>query len=280
MKEYPLKYNNLTTRIISEYAKVCDGKVKTNPRCVRNFIKQNTIKIDTFHNLVMEIGELSYKNPSVMLLYRGQNKNHIKEKNTALYPSIYRMHNKDDIKNGFNRLNLYENKLLELLENNENVNPEEFDEIKYIDALRHSILQHYEVCATPFLDVTQSIKVACSFAILNNKKTTGYIYVLALPYITGRISENSEEHIKNVRLLSIGCSLSKRPFFQEGYLVRTAYVNSDYTKKGEMDFNRRLVAIYEFNNDSKFWGDENPIHEDNLYPKDDKMIDICKKIIE
>ena len=45
MKEYPLKYNNLTTRIISEYAKVCDGKVKTNPRCVRNFIKQNTIKI-------------------------------------------------------------------------------------------------------------------------------------------------------------------------------------------------------------------------------------------
>ena len=47
-----------------------------------------------------------------------------------------------------------------------------------------------------------------------------------------------------------------------------------------MDFNRRLVAIYEFNNDSKFWGDENPIHEDNLYPKDDKMIDICNKIIE
>ena len=118
--------------------------------------------------------------------------------------------------------------------------------------LQYSILQHYEVCKTPLLDVTQSLKAACSFAILDNKDNVGYIYVLGIPYMTGRISVDSEEYITNVRLLSIGCSLSKRPFFQEGYLVQTEFTTDSDIKKGELDFNRRLIAIYKFNNNEKF----------------------------
>lgn len=139
-------------------------------------------------------------------------------------------------------------------------------------------MQHYEVCKTPLLDLTQSLKVACSFAALNNKEKMGYIYVLALPYIKGRISVDSEDYITNVRLLSISCSASKRPFFQEGYLVQTEFTSNIDIEKGDLDFNRRIVAIYEFKDDKSFWGSENPISIKNLYPDNDIMKDICSKI--
>ncbi|WP_202898969.1 hypothetical protein [Peptoniphilus senegalensis] len=139
-------------------------------------------------------------------------------------------------------------------------------------------MQHYEVCKTPLLDLTQSLKVACSFAVLNNEEKIGYIYVLALPYIKGRISVDSEDYITNVRLLSISCSASKRPFFQEGYLVQTEFTSDSDIEKGDLDFNRRIVAIYEFKDDKTFWESENPISVKNLYPDNDIMKDICSKI--
>ncbi len=55
-----------------------------------------------------------------------------------------------------------------------------------------SILQHYEVIPTPLLDVTHSLRVACSFAQLAGTDPTCYVYVLGFPYSTNRISINSE----------------------------------------------------------------------------------------
>ena len=89
---------------------------------------------------------------------------------------------------------------------------------------------------------------------------------------------DSEDYITNVRLLSISCSASKRPFFQEGYLVQTEFTSETDIEKGELDFNRRLVAVYQFVNDKKFWGSENPIDKESLYPEKDIMKDICNKI--
>lgn len=273
MREYSVTYNNLTKKIKKVY------KGKTNSaREVTSFVRSNTIKIPTFHDLIMEIAELSYKNPDVMLFYRGQNSNYIKKIYSTLYPSIYRSNNEKEIEFEFKILENSANKLLQELEKDDNVDVEELKEIKKIKLLQYSILQHYEVCKTPLLDLTQSLKVACSFATLNNKNKTGYIYVLGLPYITGRISVDSENYITNVRLLSISCSSSKRPFFQEGYLVQTEFVSDTNIEKGELDFNRRIVAIYEFENNKKFWESETPINENDLYPPKDIMKNICKKI--
>lgn len=273
MREYSVAYSNLTKRIKGKYK----GKSRTSKE-VTSFIRSNTIKIKTFQDLVMEIAELSYKNPDVMLFYRGQNSNYIKMKYTTLYPTIYRSNNEKDIRFEFDILKRSANKLLNLLETNNNIDPDEIREIKKIKLLQYSILQHYEVCKTPLLDVTQSLKVACSFARLNNENSIGYVYVLGLPYITGRVSVDSEDYITNVRLLSISCSASKRPFFQEGYLVQTEFTSETDIEKGELDFNRRLVAVYEFVNDAKFWGSEKPIDEESLYPKKDIMKDICNEI--
>lgn len=276
MREYSVTYNNLTKKLREHYRQY-NSKGKST-RDVTSFVRSHTIEIETFHDLIMEIAELSYKNPDVMLFYRGQINNYIKNKYATLYPTIYRSNSEKDIEFEFDILEQASSILMKELENNSSVDKEEIKEIKKIKLLQYSILQHYEVCKTPLLDLTQSLKVACSFAMLNNKNKIGYIYVLGLPYINGRISVDSEDYITNVRLLSISSSSSKRPFFQEGYLVQTEFTSDADIEKGELDFNRRIVAIYQFKNTKKFWGKELPIEQGNLYPQNDRMKDICDTI--
>lgn len=275
MRAYFLGKKNLTRKLSS----LCDENINLK-KTITSIVRENPIEVSTFYDLIMEIAELSYKNPDVMLFYRGQNNNYTKNNIATLYPTIYRATNKSNINFDFKVLNEAAVKLIDALKADDRIDSEELKEIKKIKLLHYSILQHYEVCKTPLLDLTQSIKVACSFAILNNKNNIGCIYVLGLPYINGRISVDSEEYITNVRLLSISSSAAKRPFFQEGYLVQTEFTSDieNNIKMDELDFNRRLLAIYKFKNDQQFWGEERPISENALYPNDDIMKEICNKI--
>ncbi len=119
--------------------------------------------------------------------------------------------------------------------------------------IQWSILQHYEVCPTPLLDFTQSVRVACSFATLDPDGPDSYIFAFGLPYITNRISVNSEHDLVNVRLLSICPPDALRPFFQEGYLAGTDEVTIDFGSKDELDFTRRLIAKFRISRDPSFW---------------------------
>lgn len=281
MREYNLTYGKLTKRIKSKYDLINTEK---DPSKVKSFIKSTPISINNFQDLVMEVAELSYRNRDVLLFFRGQKTNHKKRKFTSLLPSIYR-NNIKSRKDAFERLDDFSKRLIIALENDRNIEKEELKEIKNIKLLQHSILQHYGVCETPLLDITQSLRVACSFAFLKNddkvidkQNNEGYIYVLALPYITGRISLDSEEYITNVRLLSINTSISKRPFFQEGYLVQSEFVDEYNCELKDLDFNKRLIAIYKINNEKNFWKNECQIEENLLYPLDDKMKMLCSQL--
>lgn len=275
MRAYLLSRKNLTRKL----SLLCDENIKSK-NTITSIVRGNAIEVSSFYDLIMEIAELSYRNPDVMLFYRGQNNNYTKNNIATLYPTIYRATDKSNINFDFKVLNEASIKLIAALKADERIDSEELKEIRKIKLLQYSILQHYEVCKTPLLDLTQSIKVACSFAILNSKNDIGYIYVLGLPYINGRISVDSEEYITNVRLLSISSSATKRPFFQEGYLVQTEFASDieNNIKMDELDFNRRLLAIYKFKNDQQFWGEERPISENTLYPNNDIMKEICNKI--
>jgi hypothetical protein len=110
--------------------------------------------------------------------------------------------------------------------------------------IQWSILQHYEVAATPLLDLTHSLRVACSFAQLRSTDSTCYVYVLGLPYVTNRITNNSEHDVVNIRLLSICPPAALRPYFQEGYLAGTADVTTEFDSKTEVHFRNRLVAKF------------------------------------
>lgn len=275
MREYIVRFGNITSRIKDEYLK--EYSESRLSKHVTSFVRRTPIKIETFHDLVVEIAELAYLNPDYMLFFRGQ-ESLIRNRTLAtLYPSIYRYELRSEIDREFKILNFASKKLVEIL-SRENVQIGNIEEIKRIKKMQIAILQHYEVCKTPYLDVTHSLRVACSFA--TNKLTDkGYIFVLALPYLTGRISVDSEDDITNMRLISICTNNAKRPFFQDGYLVGTEFTDRYYTEKNLLDFNNRLVAIYEFDNTPNFWGsNETRIINEVLYPENDPMIAICDEI--
>ncbi|WP_165041246.1 hypothetical protein [Dysgonomonas sp. ZJ709] len=132
---------------------------------------------------------------------------------------------------------------------------------------------------TPLLDFTHSLRVACSFAMIDNNTDKAYISAFGLPYLTNRISVNSEHDTINVRLLSICPPTALRPYFQEGYLIGTDGISNSYDTKGELDFNNRLVAKFEIPNNPSFWGDGfHQIPRNSLYPQNDPIEDICKQI--
>ena len=125
---------------------------------------------------------------------------------------------------------------------------------------------------TPLIDFTHSPRVACSFALRGKDEGQAYVFVFGLPYVTNRISFNSEQDTVIVRLLSICPPMALRPYFQEGYLVATTDVAADYEDKNELDFNRRLIAKFSIPTTDNFWGAGlRGLSEDELYPTHDEI---------
>ena len=118
------------------------------------------------------------------------------------YPSIYRGDylSHAELRNRFDILDGCSKALAQLFEENK---IDGYRDVKRRKLIQWSILQHYEVCSTPLLDFTQSLRVACSFAYLNNNSDKAFVFMFGLPYLTNRISLNSEHDIVTVRLLSI-----------------------------------------------------------------------------
>lgn len=237
--------------------------------------------ISTFRQLVEHVARLAYANRDELLFFRGQDKDYqSKAGGTTLYPSIYRgdavptreLRHRFEILDQAARL-LVEKFRVDRIDGH--------SELRYKKYIQWSILQHYEVVATPLLDTTHSLRVACSFAQLRSTDPTCYVYVLGLPYVTNRITINSEHDIVNVRLLSICPPAALRPYFQEGYLAGTADVTSDFDSKTELDFRNRLIAKFAIPRAKSFWGDGfEPIPETFLYPAGDSVLDLCQRLKE
>jgi len=229
--------------------------------------------------LVENVAKLSYLNKDYLLFYRGQG-NDYKNKagNSTFYPSIYRGDylSQSELNYKFERLNNLSKNLSKVFQE-ENI--EGYRELKRKKLIQWSILQHYEVCDTPLLDFTQSLRVACSFAHMDNTIGNAYIFVFGLPYLTNRISNNSEQDLVNIRLLSICPPKALRPYFQEGYLAGTEDITNEYEAKSELDFKNRLIAKFEIPNNKSFWGRNfNMIPKNALYPSKDKVLELCNRI--
>ncbi len=235
--------------------------------------------VSTYRELVEKVAELCYWNKDYLIFFRGQAfdyKN--KAGNSTFYPTIYR---KDPLTENdriyrFRKLReasqIIKQKLIEQ-------DIPGGKEVGRWEVIQWSLLQHYEVTETPLIDVTQSLRVACSFAQYKNDRDSAYIYVFGLPYMNSRITHNCEHAILYVRLLGIAPSIALRPHFQEGYLVGTEGITTDYSDKTELDLNNRLIAKFIIPNKKTFWGDGfTIIPESALYPRNDKMDEICAEI--
>tara|TARA_R110002020_G_scaffold75065_6_gene191430 strand:- start:8568 stop:9686 length:1119 start_codon:yes stop_codon:yes gene_type:complete len=241
--------------------------------------KHSGYKVTTFRKLVEQVAKLAYLNKDYLLFYRGQ-KNDYRNKanNSTFYPTIYRGDyvSQQELDFRFDRLESACKILSQLFKENKIEGHTELRRKKYI---QWSVLQHYEVTETPLIDLTQSLRVACSFAQIWNEQKTAFVYVFGLPYYTNRISVNSEHDLINVRLLSITPPEALRPYFQEGYLVGTDDLTNEYDNKSELDLNTRLIAKFEIPNNNRFWGtDFKRIPETALYPKKDRIESICREI--
>lgn len=242
--------------------------------------KYDAIPIESFRALVYEIAELSCLNKDWLLFYRGQAHDYRSKGNSStLYPSIYRGESiaKTELELRFSFLQTMASNLKERIKK-EYPKSRGMKELLLRKHVQWSILQHYEVCPTPFLDVTQSLLVACSFAYCNSEKSA-YLYVLGLPYNVNRISRNSEHDLINIRLLSICPPEALRPYFQEGYLVGTDGIDYKSIDKMNYDFNRRLLAKYELPDAVGFWSDGfSALPLETLYPSNDPIASICEQI--
>lgn len=235
--------------------------------------------VATFRELVEHTAKLAFKNKDHLIFYRGQSTDYKnKAGNSSFYPSIYRG-DYLPIRELTNRFDILEGASKALVDLFERKKIEGYKELKRRKAVQWSVLQHYEVCHTPYLDFTHSLRVACSFATMDNKENSAYIFVFGLPYLTNRISINSEHDLINIRLLSICPPTAYRPYFQEGYLAGTDDITTNYDAKTELDFNNRLLAKFVIPNNKTFWGRGfDPIPKKSLYPDNDPIYDLCQQI--
>lgn len=236
------------------------------------------ILVATYEDLLEQIAYISYENPHNTMYFRGQNQDYLNSSgNTTIYPSIYRgTLSSRELENRFELLHESAKVLVQYAKDYEYKG---ITELKRKKQIQWSILQHYEICDTPYLDITHSLRVASSFATMDSNSKYGYLYVLAFPYLSNRITVNSEEDLLLIRLLSISPPDAKRPYYQEGFIAATTDITHDYDNKNELDFKSRLVAKYKFPNDSSFWGkDFAPLRKKFLYPDDDKFCDIARKV--
>lgn len=238
--------------------------------------------VQTYDELVSKVARILHYNREYVMYYRGQSKDYLDSYlKTIISPSIFRK-KKDGIpRNLKHQFDLLKSKSVELLSlfYGGNITFAGTHLIKKYPEIAWSLLQHYEICDTPLLDLSHSLHVACSFAFDRNSGNTGIVYVLGMPWQTDAIGYNSFEEIVNLRLLNVCPPSAKRPFFQEGYLAGPFpnYKLDDPKRSNQFDFNRRLIAKFEIPIEKSFWGDGfDKILPEKLYQKDDKILNLLK----
>ena len=231
-------------------------------------------KIKSYHELLFKLAELNFYNKRFQLLFRGQEKDYPINKDNLrsnLYPSILRVKNKsfkskkrkNEIIKNFERLKKTEKLLDEVFGGNSWLN-------KYLNnnqILKWAIIQHYEICTTPLLDVTGSLQTALTFAI--GEKNEGYLYVLGFPQRAGPISVSIESNTQLIDLSQICPPEALRPHFQNGILAGDFpsydHIDKTHGKNGMNgnNFSCRLLSKFHLTN-CKNWKAEG-FH---LTPKD------------
>lgn len=233
--------------------------------------------VSSFLDLARKVAALQFKNPQYVFLFRGQSKDYKNQKeNSSLKPTLFRPKQGSSKSPGPERLTERFRFLAEaerqLVSRYERLSGSEGRiNLKRQRILRWSILQHYEICFTPLLDVTQSLRVAASFATKPEAEET-YIYVLGVPNLSGSITASAEASLQIVRLSGVCPPIAVRPHIQEGYLLGEYPDLPDFDQKQhypafEIDFGRRILAKFTFNPNT-FWNDpEFPIiGHDARYP--------------
>jgi hypothetical protein len=236
--------------------------------------KIEPVDVASYLELATKIAELQYRNRDYVLLFRGQPKDYKNfQHNTTLKPSLFRDssgHNPSEntLRERFEDLDHAERNLVDLYSQRDFLGKQWVERHQIV---RWAILQHYEVCPTPLLDVTHSLRIAASFATTDETEEA-FIFVLGVPNLSGAITASAEAGIQIVRLSSVCPPSALRPHIQEGYLLgeypqMVGFKQKELYQHYEIDFGLRLVAKFRFN-PRIFWKtDDFPkVSKQALYP--------------
>lgn len=266
-------------------AKTKSGKDWTKPYPLDEILKAPPKLVSSYDELVKDIAQLQYHNRQFTLFFRGQTKDHLTVDNkSTILAGIFRKKTSEPkllLKQRFEELADHVKELRKAF----NAKTRKFAGTHLLNKYEEvswAILQHYQVCPTPVVDITHSLHVACSFAFEGNTiGKTGVVYVLGLPGPMDAISYNTYEELVNIRLLSICPPQAQRPFFQEGYLLGNFpnYRLDDPTRVKQFDPARRIIAKFEIPIANGFWGkDFRRLPTSKIYPEIDAVKDICESL--
>ncbi len=248
---------------------------RKNDATVNRIRASEGYEVRSFRELMNEVALVTLNNKQYEMYYRGQNKDYKNNQakyyrdripKSIIFPSICRAGKdsigslkysikKKEVQKRYDDLSTF----VAMIKNSKS----HFDEYYY------SLIQHYEVLPTPLIDITQSLRVAATFALRNS--TIGYVYVFGLPYPNQSISYFIDLEIVLIKLQNVIDPDALRPRFQEGYLVgKYPFLP---TKTNGDDLANRMVAKFRVvNKNGKFWDKHfQPLPEDVLYPKNDKV---------
>lgn len=268
-----------------------DGSDDAQPTQVARIRKEVGYRVTSFLELAHKIAELQFRNRDYILLFRGQSKDHRNvKKNTSLKPSLFRpakdSHSNpgpQTLESRFATLREAERILVQRYQEKQFLGGERIERQRI---LRWAILQHYEVCPTPLLDVTHSLRIATSFASFeSNESGEAFLYVLGVPNLSGSITASAEAGLQAVRLASVCPPSAVRPHIQEGYLLGEYPDIADFEQKAcykhfEIDFGRRIISKFRFS-PRTFWLNKDfpRIPKSALYPdENDPLVSLAREI--
>lgn len=239
--------------------------------------------VESFQKLMEICSSIAFFNHEHIILFRGQSLDTDK-----ILPRIYRNFSGDSFEIRKSQLEEKSQKLIEVLR----VRRKRFHGTYLMEFpfFKWAILQHYECCDTPLLDITQSLHIACSFAQsaalkYDRNSTECFVYALAFPWPQDHFSR--KEDMGLIRLLNYCPPKAKRPYFQQAYIASPFISEEDINNSSpkDCDFSPRIVAKFSIPVHCAFWDDNLlPFPQSLLYPKDDlfekELIksDILKKI--
>ena len=232
--------------------------------------------VRSYFELAMKVAELQFLNRDHVMLFRGQADDHRSPKHgTTLNPTLFRADGAEPLhpatlRARFERLRSAESKLVRLYRY---AKFRGADRLARHRSIRWAILQHYGVCRTPLLDVTQSLRISATFAADRNRAGTAYLHVLGVPNRSGAVTASAESGLEIICLSSACPPEAVRPHMQEGFLLGEYPEVADYDEDARssyatMDFSRRLVAKFQLKLD-RFWTSASfpPASAEAIYPK-------------
>lgn len=241
--------------------------------------------VASYQELLKKVAALGYHNPRFKLLFRGQRQDYKLNASgeagvhSSLYPTILRprsgIRREQGLDEGFTRLATAERLLIERIRERA---------VQAHQLVRWAVIQHYEVCATPLLDVTQSLQAALSFAVRD--RADGFLFVLAFPQLAGPVSVSIESMTQVVDLSQACPPEALRPHFQSGMLIgdypAIASREVSHRRRGMVgnNFACRLLAKFHLT-DCVAWASEGftAMPEQVLFPNDaDEWFAILQQI--